>query len=364
MTTRGTLRWYTVRVFRPGRAPFVHFASGQSQNALGPIAEHMDPEWPLTLAQTAALVKQRCSVIAYDLEADTAELCSGSPHGCMSILRYLFTRFSEGLSVYLKEHGHVFSETMDDASLITTILSAWSLVSALPALRASPDLLLSTTEWIADRLMFTLHTIMVCIQKASELAQSYEEVASRTLHEAAVRPDHAESMRTLEAAATARYQASGLAFEGTGPSGNFHDGMDQSQLSSRSGLSYEESSAQQVFDDSSSATMTGGSMLTTVQWMAQVYREQLQNTEGLSRVLPHSAAKPLLDANEQAMYRMQLAPKGLKIPADVATKPSSQALRSEYAKEMARLDLVGNNGGLEERDEDHLERLDTGFIED
>ena len=105
-------------------------------------------------------------------------------------------------------------------------------------------------------------------------------------------------------------------------------------------------------------------MLSTVQWMAQVYREQLQNTEGLSRVLPPSAAKPLLDANEQAMYRMQLAPKGLKIPADVATKPSSQALRSEYVKEMARLDLVGNNGGLEERDEDHLERLDTGFIED
>ena len=38
----------------------------------------MDPAWPLTLAQTAALVKQRCSVIAYDLEVDTAELCSGS----------------------------------------------------------------------------------------------------------------------------------------------------------------------------------------------------------------------------------------------------------------------------------------------
>ena len=329
----------------------------------------MDPAWPLTLAQTAALVKQRCSVIAYDLEVDAAELCSGSPRGCMSILRYLFTRFSEGLTVYLKEHGHVFSETMDDRSLITTILSAWSLVSALPALRASPDHLLSTTEWIADRLMFTLHTIMVCTQKASEIAQSYEEVANRTLHEAAVRPDHAESMRTLEVAATARYQASGLAFEGTGPSGmqhdNFHDDMDQSQLlSSRSGLFYEESSAQQVFGDSSSATMTGGSMLSTVQWMAQVYREQLQNTEGLSRGLQQSAAKPLLDANEQAMYRMQLAPKGLKIPADAANKPGSQALRSEYAKEMARLDLVGDNGGLEERDEDHLERLDTGFIED
>ena len=330
----------------------------------------MDPAWPLTLAQTAGLVKQRCSVIAYDLEVDADELCSGSPRGCMSVLRYLFTRFSEGLTVYLKEHGHVFSETMDDRSLITTILSAWSLVSALPALRASPDHLLSTTEWIADRLMFTLHTIMVCTQKASEIAQSYEEVANRTLHEAAVRPDHAESMRTLEVAATARYRASGLAFEGTGPSGlqhdNFHDDMDQSQLlSSRSGLFYEESSAQQVFGDSSSATMTGGSGLSTVQWMAQVYREQLQNTEGLSRGPQQSAAKPLLDANEQAMYRMQLAPKGLKIPAeDAANKPGSQALRSEYAKEMARLDLVGDNGSLEERDEDHLERLDTGFIED
>ena len=91
---------------------------------------------------------------------------------------------------------------------------------------------------------------------------------------------------------------------------------------------------------------------------------QVQSTEGLSRGLQQSAAKPLLDANEQAMYRMQLAPKGLKIPADATTKPSSQALRSEYAKEMARLDLVGDNDGLEERDEDHLERLDTGFIED
>ena len=333
----------------------------------------MDPAWPLTLAQTAALVKQRCSVVAYDREVDATELCSGSPCGCMSILRYLFTRFSEGLTEYLMEHGHVFNETMNNRSLITAILAAWPLVSKLPALRATPDHLLSTTEWIADRLMFTLHTIMVCTQKASDIGSTYEGVASWTPHEVAAKCDQAESMRTLEVAATTRYRASGLAFEGTGPSGMQHDtlcdDMDQSQfLSSRSGLSYEatsQSEFQQVFGDSSSATMTGGSMLSTVQWMAKVYREQLQHTEGTGRSVQQSTAKPLLDANEQAMYRMQLAPKGLKIPADdAANKPGSQELRGDYARAMAQLDLVGDNDGLEERDEDHLERLDTGFIED
>ena len=288
--------------------------------------------WPLTLEETAALVKRRCVTIGCDLRIDEAALCAGDPRACTSILRFLFTRFAAGLTEHLVQHGHAFDGRMSDRALIDGILVAWPLVSARPAVRATTDKILSTTDWVGDRLLFTLHCIMACTQKAAELASIHQ----------------VETMRSR------------LTVEGTGQSGLQDDSLYQADM--RSGLvSTSGTMRQQVFNDSSQVSLTGDPMLSTYQWMAQVYREQLQTVPSVQESLPRQSG-PLLDASEQAEYAMQLAEDGIAMNAGVCN-PDGKADQERYAKAMAKLDLIGRNGGLEEQDEGVLARFETSFVE-
>ena len=73
--------------------------------------------------QAAALLKHRCSLIAYERDHDEAELTSGTPAACLPILRYVFINFSEGLDDYFRSQGHVFFPEMTDEQLVRGILS-------------------------------------------------------------------------------------------------------------------------------------------------------------------------------------------------------------------------------------------------
>tara|TARA_B110001452_G_scaffold88317_1_gene72291 strand:- start:160 stop:1008 length:849 start_codon:yes stop_codon:yes gene_type:complete len=273
--------------------------------------------WPLTLKQTASLLKHRCAVICCDVVVDEAELCSGDARGCMAILRFLFTRFSEGLTLYLEDQGHYFDPSIKDHELAQRIFAAWPLVSPLPSLGgATADKLLSS-KWVADRLLFALQCIIVCTDKACELA----DAASR-------------------------------------------DGSKRSVMSLGStGLM--SSQAQSVFGDSLPQARDSNQMQGTLQWMAQVYREQLKTIDGAAQQQEWVNAlrandAPLLDAREQQLYRTQLGQDG------EALRPAAAAGEGpgRYAQHMRNLDLVGENGGLEQRDQRADARLDTPFIDD
>ena len=290
--------------------------------------------WPMTLEQSASLIKDRCATIRCDVDISEDELCSGNPSGCVSILRFLFTRYSAGLSEHLIKHGHKLDASMSDVDLLAGILAAFPIVSARPAGRASVDRLLSTTDWVADRLLFTLHCIMACTQKASELA-------------------------SIDQVATARAR---LATEGTGRSGLHGDS--HHQANSRSGnFSDGTTVRRKVFDDSSLAAQMDNSMLSTRHWVAQKMRDQLQTVDNIGATQPapvtESASaprkEPMLSRSDMEVYMAQLAEAGLGLTSghllagcDEGVQAVAKQQQDSFADRMGDFDLEGKNGGLEE----------------
>lgn len=269
--------------------------------------------WPLTVKQTSSLLKHRCSVICCDVVVDEAELCSGDARGCMAVLRFLFTRFSEGLTLYLEDQGHYFDPSITDYELAQRIFAAWPLVSPLPSLGgATADKLLSS-KCVADRLLFALQCIIVCMDKACELADAV--------------------------------------------------GSERSVISLGSS-SIMSSQAQRVFGDSLPQAKETD-QTSTLQWMAQVYREQLNTIDGAAQqeawvnALKANDA-PLLDSFEQQLYRTQLAQDG----EDLRPAATAGEAPETYARHMRSLDMIGENDGMESRDQRADARLDTPFIDD
>jgi hypothetical protein len=187
----------------------------------------MPASWGISMEQAAELLRHRCEQIAFDRDLDAPGLRDGAPDACLPILRFAFVNFSEALSEFLLSVGHVFEAEMGDAELVARILDAWPLISPHRALGgATVPKVLKAGMWGADRLLFTLQAVLVCSQKHRELVALTE----------------------------------------------------QEWL--RSGVSWTDTTPQQQFADHPLCGTEEEDMRSTVAWMAEAYREQLQTLDG------------------------------------------------------------------------------------
>lgn len=140
-------------------------------------------DWQLSRAQAAALLKHRCQLMSFDEDIDDGALGRGATTACLPILRFLFTRFSEALDHFFCESGHVFHDDMTDEELVGMLLRAWCLLSPRKPLGAATvSKVLLDGEWGTDRLLFTLQCVLVCCQMHRSLvAKSDEEWIRRDM---------------------------------------------------------------------------------------------------------------------------------------------------------------------------------------
>ena len=73
---------------------------------------------------------------------------------------------------------------------------------------------------------------------------------------------------------------------------------------------------------------------------------------------------PLLSEHDQEIYRKQLEKGGLALLPGHARDSGAVALRNKFTADMAKLDMVGENGGFEERDSSNDKKLHNSFIWD
>ena len=270
--------------------------------------QHNTVTLEFTLESAAALLKHRCSVIMYDGDVKEDVLCSRDPQGCVSNLRFLFTRFSEGLTEFLQERGHTFTGTMSDYSLVTGIIASWPLLTpqALAGMTEA-KVLSTTTKWIADRVLFTLQCIMVCVKKAAQLAAIYQaahrqngpsspkKYASALLPTTIQQPAPPASPEILSMDCDSGLGSSAWPRASQLPSPSQSDTLS----TPFNPLAGSRGSAQAF-------VIPGGSdasrMQSTMQWMLKMYREQLEMADGALQ-----QERWLEELNQQALSREQSA---------------------------------------------------------
>ena len=84
---------------------------------VAPATRDATPAWSLNMQQAIALLKHRCQLIGFDRPLDEEGLLAGSAASCTSVIRFLFTRFSEALFDHLGEKGITFDDRMSDEQL-------------------------------------------------------------------------------------------------------------------------------------------------------------------------------------------------------------------------------------------------------
>ena len=122
----------------------------------------------LGLEAGIALLKHRCRLINFDEAIDEAGIHQGDPIACTSIIRYLFTRFSQALSEHLDHVSCHFDEAMSEELLIDKVIGAWPFIAtertrSLGRGITSKNVL--ARGYAIDRLLFTLQCIFVCTEK-------------------------------------------------------------------------------------------------------------------------------------------------------------------------------------------------------
>ncbi len=125
--------------------------------------------WGLSREQTLELVGWRAELIGYDDHLDLDALARDDPEPCFRLFRFLFTRFSEALTLHLESRGAAFDATLTDRQLVRAILQAWPLLTTQ---ELSPTVTVDKffeQRWGFDRLLFTLQCIFVCTQKHHQL---------------------------------------------------------------------------------------------------------------------------------------------------------------------------------------------------
>ena len=126
--------------------------------------------------QACLLLRHRCSLIAFDERLDMDALKNGSTIPCIKVLRYLFLRFSEALSIYLEEENCHFDGSMSDTLFLQSVIDSIHILSSRPgALNWAADKLLSPGLGL-ERLLFTLQCIFLCAEKHRELIQEVKYV--------------------------------------------------------------------------------------------------------------------------------------------------------------------------------------------
>lgn len=280
--------------------------------------------WGISLEQTVALLKHRCAIVHYDEPLHDDEIRTGSPKSCLPIVRFLFVRFSQVLAQHLEDNGHHFKDEMSDAELMHTVLQSWSLVSPHPQLGSlTVEKLLCHGSWNIDRLLFVMQCLLVCSEKHRALTQR--------------KIPHEESF----------FVASSLPF-------------------GQSDVKRPFSGPARELDGSS-----------TMQWMADVYREQLNSLEqpvdgkqdqakwvaaleASSSWSSLDADPPLLDASHHDVYRKQLLSAGLN--PSTGAGADAKRMAETYAARMGELSLA--TAGQTEEDEFDDSRFESAFIVD
>lgn len=288
--------------------------------------------WGIGLEQTVELLKHRCTLVHYDGPLDDDQLRAGCPKACLPIVRFLFVRFSELLAQHLEDHDHHFSDDMSDKELARGVINAWPLLSPKPQLGSlTAEKLVCPGRWGNDRILFVLQCLLVCSEKHHELNQS---------------------------------------------SAPF---LQSCQIAS---LPFGQSDARCLFPAGKSDLSETQS---TMQWMVDVYREQLMSVEpsvdGELEQAKWMAAveasytclqspdddiptldddSPILEAGERQAYRGQLLRAGLET-ATKSARPSDTEIAGKYASGMAALHL----DGFDLADDDGFDdsRLNIPFID-
>lgn len=201
--------------------------------------------WNIDMGQAVDLLRFRCRVIEFDDPIDDAELSVGSPRACVPILRFLFVRYSEVLSAYLARDGHRFNDggPMSDLALVRAVLDAWPLVSPHQAIGAATAAkFLRAGSWGTDRLLFTLQAVLVCAKKHSELMRK----------ETGLRDDADDA-------------------------GWFGDSSMSWSASAAAGAQSEAGGKSEAIRSEGTLAMESESTRSTMAWMAEAYREQLDS---------------------------------------------------------------------------------------
>ncbi|KAL1525314.1 hypothetical protein AB1Y20_020175 [Prymnesium parvum] len=275
--------------------------------------------WGITMEQSVALVKYRCSIVRFDGHLDDAMLRSGSVQGCLPIIRFLFTRFSELLSAFLEDHGHSFTDELTNVAFVERLISCWHLVSSQPQLgNMSVEKMTADGQWGVDRLLFTMQCLLVCSQKHCELHELRQKAMP-----------HVGSLMTSSLQISEVYRPLGA-------------DNDVEKLES------------------------------TLQWMLGVYRDQLEILENPvdgkaeqekwmallnSESMPPDQEEPLIDHDDRELYRAQLRRAGICItPSDIGS-----AEAASYAEHMRAL-YLGNENSLDEDNDFDDSLLNTPFI--
>ena len=198
--------------------------------------------WQLSMNEVAELLVHRCKLIAFEDDIDLDGLRAGTPAACLPILRYLFSGFSEAVADFFYENGHEFRSDMSDEQLVERILSVWSVLSPQrPVGDVTVAKFLQPGAWGTDRLLFTLQCVAVCCQKHREVVAEDDEAWLQ------------------------------------------------------SGIDWTSTSPQQQFDERPLVGTESQQLRSTVAWMAEAYREQMES-------LGHSSCADVGGADEQQAW--------------------------------------------------------------